>query len=33
VLFDGKIIESGGKDLALKLEKQGYDWLIKNHMH
>lgn len=27
VLVDGKIVESGGPDLALKLEKQGYDWL------
>jgi len=29
VLFDGRIIRSGGKDLALKLEEKGYDWLIK----
>jgi Fe-S cluster assembly ATP-binding protein len=28
VLYNGKIIESGKKDLALKLEKEGYDWLI-----
>lgn len=27
VLANGKIIESGTKDLALKLEQQGYDWL------
>ena len=27
VLFDGKIVCSGGKDLALKLEEQGYGWL------
>ena len=27
VLFDGKIVRSGGKDLALKLEEQGYGWL------
>lgn len=27
VLKDGKIVESGDKSLALKLEKQGYDWL------
>ncbi len=27
VLFDGKIARSGGKDLALKLEEQGYGWL------
>ena len=29
VLYKGKIIQSGGKDLALKLESQGYDWLTK----
>ncbi len=28
VLYKGQIIHSGGKDLALKLEEQGYDWLI-----
>jgi len=28
VLYNGKIIESGKKDLALRLEKEGYDWLI-----
>jgi len=27
VLRDGKIVESGDKTLAEKLEKQGYDWL------
>ena len=27
VLIDGKIVESGGPELALKLEKEGYDWL------
>jgi Fe-S cluster assembly ATP-binding protein len=27
VLADGRIIKSGGKDLALAVEKQGYDWL------
>tara|TARA_R110002049_G_scaffold217440_2_gene388851 strand:- start:2 stop:757 length:756 start_codon:yes stop_codon:yes gene_type:complete len=29
VLSQGKIIKSGGKELALELEKRGYDWLIK----
>ncbi|MDR2912210.1 MAG: Fe-S cluster assembly ATPase SufC [Alistipes sp.] len=29
VLYKGRIIESGGRDLALKLETEGYDWLIK----
>ncbi len=28
VLYDGKIIKSGGKELALELEAKGYDWLI-----
>lgn len=28
VLYKGRIIESGGRDLALKLETEGYDWLI-----
>ena len=28
VLYKGRIIESGGRDLALKLEADGYDWLI-----
>jgi len=29
VLYKGKIIKSGGKELALELEEKGYDWLIK----
>ena len=29
VLYKGRIIKSGGKELALELEKRGYDWLIK----
>jgi len=27
VLSDGKIIKSGGKNLALELEEKGYDWV------
>ena len=27
VLADGKIIKSGGKELALELEERGYDWV------
>jgi Fe-S cluster assembly ATP-binding protein len=27
VLADGQIVASGGADLALKLEEQGYTWL------
>lgn len=29
VLADGKIVKSGGKELALELEEKGYDWLTK----
>ena len=29
VLYDGRIVQSGDKSLAMKLEKQGYDWVIK----
>lgn len=29
VLHDGKIIKSGGKELALELEAKGYEWVIK----
>ena len=29
VLYNGRIIQSGDKTLAQKLEKQGYDWLTK----
>ncbi len=27
VLVDGRIVKSGGKELALQLEERGYDWL------
>jgi Fe-S cluster assembly ATP-binding protein len=27
VLLDGRIVKSGGYDLAIKLEEQGYGWL------
>ena len=27
VLYDGKIVKSGDKSLALDLEERGYDWL------
>ena len=27
VLFDGKIVKSGKKDLAIELENKGYDWI------
>ncbi len=28
VVVNGRIVESGGPELALKLESQGYDWLV-----
>ena len=31
VLYNGRIIYSGDKSLALKLEKEGYDWLINDY--
>ena len=27
VLYDGRIVKSGAKELALELEKKGYDWV------
>ena len=27
VLFDGRIVKSGGKELALQLEDKGYEWI------
>ncbi len=27
IMFNGQIVESGGPDLALKLEESGYDWV------
>src|SRR6266403_4181649 len=30
VLFDGRIVRSGDKQLALELEEKGYDWIIKH---
>ena len=29
VMYDGKIVKSGPKELALELEKKGYDWVKK----
>jgi Fe-S cluster assembly ATP-binding protein len=29
VLVDGRIVKSGTRDLALKLEEKGYDWIIE----
>ncbi|HUA67354.1 MAG TPA: Fe-S cluster assembly ATPase SufC [Candidatus Saccharimonadales bacterium] len=30
VLVDGKIVRTGGKELALELEAKGYDWILKS---
>ncbi|MDZ7740076.1 MAG: Fe-S cluster assembly ATPase SufC [Bacteroidales bacterium] len=30
VLYDGRLVKTGGKELALELEKQGYDWIKKD---
>lgn len=27
VMYDGKIVKSGGKELAFELEEKGYDWI------
>ena len=29
VLYEGRIVKSGGKELALELESKGYDWVKK----
>ena len=31
VMIDGRIVESGGPDLALHLEEQGYDWVREKY--
>lgn len=31
IMLDGRIVESGGPDLALKLEERGYDWVREKH--
>ncbi len=31
VLYDGKIVKSGTKELALELEEKGYDWIIEEY--
>lgn len=30
VLYNGRIVKSGGKELALELEEKGYDWVKNN---
>ena len=31
ILFNGRIVESGGPELALKLEDRGYDWIREKY--
>lgn len=31
IMLDGRIVESGGPDLALELEERGYDWIREKH--
>lgn len=31
VLFEGKIVKSGGKELALELENKGYEWVKESY--
>ncbi len=31
ILLDGRIVESGGPELALALEERGYDWVRERH--
>jgi Fe-S cluster assembly ATP-binding protein len=31
VMLNGRIVESGGSDLALTLEEKGYDWIREKH--
>lgn len=31
VMLDGRVVESGGPELALRLEEQGYDWVREKY--
>ncbi|MGH2582538.1 MAG: Fe-S cluster assembly ATPase SufC [Anaerolineales bacterium] len=31
IMLNGRIVETGGPDLALKLEERGYDWIREKH--
>lgn len=31
ILFEGRVVESGGPELAHKLEERGYDWIREKH--
>jgi Fe-S cluster assembly ATPase SufC len=30
-MYDGQVVESGGSELALQLEKQGYEWVREKY--
>ncbi len=31
IMFEGRIVESGGSDLAIRLEESGYDWVREKY--
>ena len=31
IMFEGRIVENGGPDLALRLEETGYDWVREKY--
>jgi len=31
IMFDGRIVESGGQELSLQLEDEGYDWIREKY--
>ena len=31
VLYEGRIVRSGGKELAIELEEKGYEWIRREH--
>jgi len=33
VLYKGRIVKSGTKQLALEIEEKGYDWILKDHLN
>jgi Fe-S cluster assembly ATP-binding protein len=32
VVYDGRLVESGGPELALELEAKGYEWIREKYM-
>jgi Fe-S cluster assembly ATP-binding protein len=32
VLVNGRVVKSGGKELALELEEKGYDWIVGHEL-